>query len=68
MSNNITYSIGFVEGFLEELVKEGDTGAAQVLEHLHIVEQALMEAQRLNREQATKLGNIQLNLEGWAKI
>ena len=68
MPTNITYSIGFVEGFLEELVKEGDAAATAVLEHLHAIETAYSEAIRVIGEQTTKLEEIQLNLSGWKKI
>jgi len=68
---SVGYSLGFVEGFLESLIKqgvEGSEGADEALEHFHTVEKFYMEAIRIAAEQKTKLEEIQLNLNGWKKI
>lgn len=40
MTDNIGYSLGLVEGYLERLVIEGQAGADVALEHFHAVETA----------------------------
>jgi hypothetical protein len=40
MANNVTYSFGLVEGFLELLIREGDVTAVMVLENLRNIEEA----------------------------
>jgi hypothetical protein len=44
MENNIGYSLGLVEGYLERLVIENQVGADVALEHFHVVELRYKEA------------------------
>jgi hypothetical protein len=59
MENNIGYSLGLVEGFLERLVIDGNTGAAIALEHFHAVEAEYREVSDQVRTHKTKLDQLQ---------
>jgi hypothetical protein len=64
----IEYSLGFVEGYLEFLVKSGEAGAEDVLEQLKNIEAKYNEKVEECLTYEEKLRNIQLNLDGWKKI
>ncbi len=68
MENNIGYSLGLVEGYLERLVLEGQEGAETALEHFRNVEKNYMEVSVSLRKSKQTIDEIQLNLNGWRKI
>lgn len=67
-NEQIGYSIGLIEGYLESLVKSGETGADVCLEHLKNIEAKYREKAEECLGHEEKLRNIELNLAGWKKI
>ena len=64
----IGYSIGLIEGYLDSLVKSGETGADVCLVHLQNIEKQYREKVEECLVYEEKLRNISLNLDGWKKI